>query len=98
MFCISCPVRLTIGCSVFGECTERSCGTDSERLTLRLLLTDAIVPCRRVQEDGKDKNSVVSFSLTDEPRHVDLVTSNSKDEVEMCPHVTDSSQLISGAH
>lgn len=36
---------------------------------------------RQVREDGKDKNSVVSFTLTDEPRHVDLVPSNSKEEV-----------------
>lgn len=37
--------------------------------------------CRQVREDGKDKNSVVSFTLTDEPQHIDLVTSNSKEEV-----------------
>lgn len=36
---------------------------------------------RQVREDGKDKNSVVSFTLTDEPRHIDLVTSSSKEEV-----------------
>lgn len=36
---------------------------------------------RQVREDGKDKNSVVSFTLTDEPQHIDLVTSNSKEEV-----------------
>lgn len=36
---------------------------------------------RQVRQDGKDKNSVVSFTLTDEPRHVDLVPSNSKEEV-----------------
>uniref|UniRef100_A0A8C9YL62 WD repeat domain 43 n=2 Tax=Sander lucioperca TaxID=283035 RepID=A0A8C9YL62_SANLU len=34
----------------------------------------------QVREDGKDKNSVVSFTLTDEPKHIDLVTSNSKEE------------------
>lgn len=39
--------------------------------------------CRQVREDGKDKNSVVSFTLTDEPRHIDLVTSNSKEEVRV---------------
>ncbi|KTG04705.1 hypothetical protein cypCar_00025138 [Cyprinus carpio] len=34
----------------------------------------------RVRSDGKDKNSVVSFTLTDEPQHIDLQTSNCKDE------------------
>lgn len=38
-------------------------------------------PLRQVREDGKDKNSVVSFNLTDEPHHIDLFTSNSKEEV-----------------
>lgn len=38
-------------------------------------------PDRQVREDGKDKNSVVSFTLTDEPQHIDLVASNSKEEV-----------------
>lgn len=39
--------------------------------------------CRQVREDGKDKNSVVSFTLTDEPQHIDLVTSNNKEEVRV---------------
>lgn len=34
-----------------------------------------------MRSDGKDKNSVVSFTLTDEPQHIDLQTSNSKEEV-----------------
>lgn len=38
---------------------------------------------RQVRADGKDKNSVVSFTLTDEPQHIDLQTSNSKDEVRI---------------
>lgn len=43
----------------------------------------ALTVCRQVREDGKDKNSVVSFTLTDEPQHIDLVTSNSKEEVRV---------------
>lgn len=38
-------------------------------------------PLRQVQEDSNDKNSVVSFTLTDDPQHIDLFTSNSKEEV-----------------
>lgn len=38
---------------------------------------------RQVRSDGKDKNSVVSFTLTDEPQHIDLQTSNRKDEVRI---------------
>lgn len=38
-------------------------------------------PTRQVRDDGKDKNSVVSFTLTDEPQHIDLFTSNNKEEV-----------------
>lgn len=38
---------------------------------------------RQVREDGKDKNSVVSFTLTDEPQHINLVASNNKDEVRV---------------
>lgn len=43
-------------------------------------------PLRQVREDGKDKNSVVSFNLTDEPHHIDLFTSNSKEEVRRLLH------------
>lgn len=43
--------------------------------------------CRQVREDGKDKNSVVSFTLTDEPQHIDLVTSNRKEEVRVEKHL-----------
>lgn len=46
-------------------------------LTLRHL------PRRQVREDGKDKNSVVSFTLTDEPQHIDLVASKNKEEVRV---------------
>ena len=34
-----------------------------------------------MREDGKDKNSVVSFTLTDEPQHIDLSASDSKEKV-----------------
>uniref|UniRef100_A0A671XUR5 WD repeat domain 43 n=1 Tax=Sparus aurata TaxID=8175 RepID=A0A671XUR5_SPAAU len=42
---------------------------------------DRLLSVWQVREDGKDKNSVVSFTLTDEPQHIDLVTSNRKEEV-----------------
>ncbi|KAF4102218.1 WD repeat-containing protein 43 [Onychostoma macrolepis] len=41
---------------------------------------DRLLSVWQVRSDGKDKNSVVSFTLTDEPQHIDLQTSNSKDE------------------
>ncbi|XP_061824438.1 WD repeat-containing protein 43 [Nerophis lumbriciformis] len=41
---------------------------------------DRLLSVWQVREDGKDKNSVVSFTLTDEPQHIDLVTSKSKEE------------------
>lgn len=48
-------------------------------------LTDFVFssPPRQVREDGKDKNSVVSFALTDEPQHIDLIASKSREEVRM---------------
>ncbi|XP_029317096.1 WD repeat-containing protein 43 [Cottoperca gobio] len=47
----------------------------------------------QVREDGKDKNSVVSFTLTDEPQHIDLVTSNSKEEAVRLAVVCKDGQL-----
>uniref|UniRef100_A0A8C9YJZ9 WD repeat domain 43 n=1 Tax=Sander lucioperca TaxID=283035 RepID=A0A8C9YJZ9_SANLU len=47
----------------------------------------------QVREDGKDKNSVVSFTLTDEPKHIDLVTSNSKEEAVRLAVVCKDGQL-----
>ncbi|XP_057715753.1 WD repeat-containing protein 43 [Corythoichthys intestinalis] len=47
----------------------------------------------QVREDGKDKNSVVSFTLTDEPRHIDLVTSRSKDQAVRLAVVCKDGQL-----
>ncbi|XP_056624714.1 WD repeat-containing protein 43 [Triplophysa dalaica] len=41
---------------------------------------DRLMSVWQVRSDGKDKNSVVSFTLTDEPQHIDLQTSSSKDE------------------
>ncbi|XP_061897709.1 WD repeat-containing protein 43 [Entelurus aequoreus] len=41
---------------------------------------DRLLSVWQVREDGKDKNAVVSFTLTDEPKHIDLVTSKSKEE------------------
>ncbi|KAG7225142.1 hypothetical protein INR49_014294 [Caranx melampygus] len=41
---------------------------------------DRLLSVWQVREDGNDKNSVVSFTLTDEPQHIDLVASNSKEE------------------
>lgn len=39
-----------------------------------------------MREDGKDKNSVVSFALTDEPRHIDLIASKNREEVRATRH------------
>ncbi|RXN29874.1 WD repeat-containing 43-like protein [Labeo rohita] len=47
----------------------------------------------RVRSDGKDKNSVVSFTLTDEPQHIDLQRSNSKDEAVRLAVVCKDGQL-----
>ncbi|XP_034713323.1 WD repeat-containing protein 43 [Etheostoma cragini] len=47
----------------------------------------------QVREDGKDKNSVVSFTLTDEPKHIDLVTSNNKEEAVRLAVVCKDGQL-----
>ncbi|KAF1375147.1 hypothetical protein PFLUV_G00236450 [Perca fluviatilis] len=47
----------------------------------------------QVREDGKDKNSVVSFTLTDEPKHIDLVASNSKEEAVRLAVVCKDGQL-----
>ncbi|XP_037096880.1 WD repeat-containing protein 43-like isoform X1 [Syngnathus acus] len=41
---------------------------------------DRLLSVWQVREDGKDKNSVASFVLTDEPKHVDLVASKSKEQ------------------
>ena len=38
-----------------------------------------------MRSDGKDKNAVVSFTLTDEPQHIDLLKSDSKEEVSFRP-------------
>lgn len=48
---------------------------------LLLMLMALVCFARQVRDDGKDKNSVVSFTLTDEPQHIDLYSSNSKEEV-----------------
>ncbi|XP_077394619.1 WD repeat-containing protein 43 [Festucalex cinctus] len=47
----------------------------------------------QVREDGKDKNSVVSFVLTDEPQHIDLVTSKSKEQAVRLAVVCKDGQL-----
>uniref|UniRef100_A0A3Q3W392 Small-subunit processome Utp12 domain-containing protein n=1 Tax=Mola mola TaxID=94237 RepID=A0A3Q3W392_MOLML len=47
----------------------------------------------QVREDGKDKNSVVSFTLTEEPQHIDLVTSNTKEEAVRLAVVCKDGQL-----
>uniref|UniRef100_A0A6Q2X7D4 Small-subunit processome Utp12 domain-containing protein n=1 Tax=Esox lucius TaxID=8010 RepID=A0A6Q2X7D4_ESOLU len=44
---------------------------------------DRLLSVWQVREDGKDKNSVVSFTLTDEPQHIDLITSCGKEEVRL---------------
>lgn len=54
---------------------------------------DRLLSVWQVREDGKDKNSVVSFTLTDEPQHVDLITSGSKEEAVRLAVVCKDGQL-----
>ncbi|XP_030299871.1 WD repeat-containing protein 43 [Sparus aurata] len=54
---------------------------------------DRLLSVWQVREDGKDKNSVVSFTLTDEPQHIDLVTSNRKEEALRMAVVCKDGQL-----
>uniref|UniRef100_A0A671QLD4 Uncharacterized protein n=1 Tax=Sinocyclocheilus anshuiensis TaxID=1608454 RepID=A0A671QLD4_9TELE len=54
---------------------------------------DRLLSVWYVRSDGKDKNSVVSFTLTDEPQHIDLQTSNSKDEAVRLAVVCKDGQL-----
>ncbi|CAJ1074062.1 WD repeat-containing protein 43 [Xyrichtys novacula] len=54
---------------------------------------DRLVSVWQVREDRKDKNSVVSFTLTDTPQHIDLVTSNSKEEAVRMAVVCKDGQL-----
>ncbi|XP_054470040.1 WD repeat-containing protein 43 [Anoplopoma fimbria] len=54
---------------------------------------DRLLSVWQVREDGKDKNSVVSFTLTDEPQHIDLVAANSKEEAVRLAVVCKDGQL-----
>uniref|UniRef100_A0A4W5QES4 WD repeat domain 43 n=1 Tax=Hucho hucho TaxID=62062 RepID=A0A4W5QES4_9TELE len=54
---------------------------------------DRLISVWQVQEDGNDKNSVVSFTLTDDPQHIDLLTSNSKEEAVRLAVVCKDGQL-----
>uniref|UniRef100_A0AAR2L8L3 WD repeat domain 43 n=1 Tax=Pygocentrus nattereri TaxID=42514 RepID=A0AAR2L8L3_PYGNA len=54
---------------------------------------DRLLSVWQVRSDGKDKNSVVSFTLTDEPQHIDLQTSNNKDEAVRLAVVCRDGQL-----
>ncbi|XP_023990853.1 WD repeat-containing protein 43 [Salvelinus sp. IW2-2015] len=54
---------------------------------------DRLISVWQVQEDGNDKNSVVSFTLTDDPKHIDLFTSNSKEEAVRLAVVCKDGQL-----
>uniref|UniRef100_A0A4W5KZA5 WD repeat domain 43 n=1 Tax=Hucho hucho TaxID=62062 RepID=A0A4W5KZA5_9TELE len=54
---------------------------------------DRLLSVWQVREDGKDKNSVVSFNLTDEPQHIDIFTSNSKEEAVRLAVVCKDGQL-----
>ncbi|XP_073725549.1 WD repeat-containing protein 43 [Misgurnus anguillicaudatus] len=54
---------------------------------------DRLLSVWQVRSDGKDKNSVVSFTLTDEPQHIDLQTSKSKDEAVRLSVVCKDGQL-----
>ncbi|KAF7664433.1 hypothetical protein LDENG_00176400 [Lucifuga dentata] len=54
---------------------------------------DRLLSVWQVRDDGKDKNSVVSFTLTDEPQHIDLISSNSKEEAVRLAVVCKDGQL-----
>ncbi|XP_028994586.1 WD repeat-containing protein 43 [Betta splendens] len=54
---------------------------------------DRLLSVWQVREDGKDKNSVVSFTLTAEPQNIDLITSNSKEEAVRLAVVCKDGQL-----
>ncbi|XP_062324977.1 WD repeat-containing protein 43 [Osmerus eperlanus] len=54
---------------------------------------DRLLSVWQVRDDGKDKNSVVSFTLTDEPQHIDLFTSNDKEEALRLAVVCKDGQL-----
>lgn len=54
---------------------------------------DRLLSVWQVREDGKDKNSVLSFTLTDEPHHIDLFTSSSKEEAMRLAVVSKDGQL-----
>uniref|UniRef100_W5UCU5 WD repeat-containing protein 43 n=1 Tax=Ictalurus punctatus TaxID=7998 RepID=W5UCU5_ICTPU len=54
---------------------------------------DRLLSVWQVRSDGKDKNSVVSFTLTDEPQHIDLQISNRKDEAVRLAVVCKDGQL-----
>lgn len=54
---------------------------------------DRFLSVWQVKDDGKDKNSVVSFTLTDEPEHIDLVPSNSKEKAVKLAVVCKDGQL-----
>uniref|UniRef100_A0A8C7S2R1 Small-subunit processome Utp12 domain-containing protein n=1 Tax=Oncorhynchus mykiss TaxID=8022 RepID=A0A8C7S2R1_ONCMY len=54
---------------------------------------DRLISVWQVQEDSNDKNSVVSFTLTDDPQHIDLFTSNSKEEAVRLAVVCKDGQL-----
>ncbi|KAL2099228.1 hypothetical protein ACEWY4_005708 [Coilia grayii] len=54
---------------------------------------DRLLSVWQVRSDGKDKNSVVSFTLTDEPQHIDLLKSDSKEEAVRLAVVCKDGQL-----
>ncbi|KAM8833110.1 WD repeat-containing protein 43 [Synchiropus picturatus] len=54
---------------------------------------DRLLSVWQVRADGNDKNSVVSFTLTDEPQHIDVVASNSKEEAVRLAVVCKDGQL-----
>ncbi|XP_062863653.1 WD repeat-containing protein 43 [Trichomycterus rosablanca] len=54
---------------------------------------DRLLSVWQVRSDGKDKNSVVSFTLTDEPQYIDLQTADSKDKAVRLAVVCKDGQL-----
>ncbi|RXM28762.1 WD repeat-containing protein 43 [Acipenser ruthenus] len=54
---------------------------------------DRMLSVWQVRSDGKDKNAVLSFTLTDEPIYVDLAMSQSKDEAVKLAVVCKDNQM-----
>uniref|UniRef100_A0A8C9VE81 WD repeat domain 43 n=1 Tax=Scleropages formosus TaxID=113540 RepID=A0A8C9VE81_SCLFO len=54
---------------------------------------DRLLSVWQVRSGGKDKNAVLSFTLTDEPRHLDIIPSDGKDQAVRLAVVCEDGQL-----